>query len=101
MFPSGDVTQVNADLTVVDLAQPAAPLSLHADGLLALLGEGRGVENQHAVVLAQFGSDLAYQFGQQGPVVPFRLADELLQALAFAVMQVGDGFDILAVQVRE
>src|SRR6516162_11380898 len=42
MFPSGDVTQVNADLTVVDLAQPAAPLSLHADGLLALLGEGRG-----------------------------------------------------------
>jgi len=54
-----------------------------------------------AVVLAQFGSYLAYQFAQQGLVVPFRLANELLQALAFAVVQVGDGFDILVVQVRE
>src|SRR5262249_8801802 len=71
------------------------------DGLRALLGEGRRVENQHPIVVAQFGSHLARQFRQQGLMVPVGLSNKLLQALAFAVMQVGDGFDILAAQLGE
>ena len=101
VFRAGDVSQVDADLAVVDLAQPAAPLSLHAHRFTAFFGESRGVEHEHAIGLAQFRSHLPCQFGQQGPMVPVGLADELLQALALAVVQVGDGFDILAAQVGQ
>jgi hypothetical protein len=101
VFAAGDVAEIDADRAVVDLAKPATPLPLHADRLRALLGEGRRVENQHAIVLAQFGCHLACQFRQQGLMVPVGLSHELLQALALAVVQVGNGFDILTAQLGE
>src|ERR1700675_3965399 len=82
MFLGADVGQVDADLAVVDLAQPAAPLPLHADRSGALLGEGGGVEDQDALWAAQLLADLAGQLGDHGEVVPRRLADELLQGFA-------------------
>ena len=101
MALAGDVAQVDADLAVLDLSEASAPLALDADGLGALLGEGGGGEDEDAVGLAQLGPDLAGQLGDEGPVVPEYLADELLESLAFAVVQVGDGLDILASQVGE
>jgi hypothetical protein len=74
---------------------------LHAHGLGSLLGEGRGIEDQHGIGLAQVDGDLACQFVQQGAVVPGRLADELLQCLAFLVVQVGDGLGVFIGQVGE
>src|SRR5262249_16268798 len=73
----------------------------HADRLGALLGEGRGVEDQHGVGLAQLGPDLGGQLAEQGAVVPAGLADELLEALALAVVQVGDGLGVLAGQLGQ
>jgi hypothetical protein len=93
--PAG-VAQVDADRAVVDLAQPAAPLPLHAHRRRPLLGEGRRVEHQHPVGFAELFTDLAGQFGEQGPVPPGGLAEELLQPLAFLVVQVGDALGVLA-----
>jgi hypothetical protein len=84
-----------------DLAQAAAPLSLDPDRLSPLLVEGRRVEDQHGVRLAQFVADLACQFREEGPMVPGRLADELLQGLSLLVVQVGDGLDVLVLQAGE
>src|SRR6516164_5758184 len=78
VLAAGDVAEVDADLAVVDLAQPAAPLPLYAHRFAAFLGEGRRVKNEYRVGLA-----------------PFRLADELLQALAFAVVQAMDSMSLL------
>ena len=91
-----DVAEVDADLTVLDLAQAAAPLALDADGLLALLDEGGGVEDEDAVGLSQALADLAGEFGDEGLVVPGGLADELLEPLALAVVKVGDALGVLA-----
>ena len=101
MIAPPNVAEVNADLAVLDLAEPAAPLPLHADRLRALLGERRRIEHQHAVGLAQLRGDLPRQLRHHRSMVPLRLADELLQSLALAVVQIGDRFGVLARQVRE
>src|SRR5205807_973801 len=41
------------------------------------------------------------QFSHQRLMVPGRLADELLQSLPLPIMQVGDRFAVLAVEVRK
>ena len=66
MFLPRDVAHVDADLAVLDLAEPAAPLPRHADRLGPLLGEGRGVEDDHAVGLAQLVADLAARVASKG-----------------------------------
>src|SRR5262249_42154682 len=71
------------------------------DGLLALLGEGGRVEDDDAAGLAQLLPDLAGQLADQGSVVPVGLAEELLEALALAVVQVGDGLSVLAGELGE
>src|SRR4051794_15873186 len=48
------VSHEDADLAVVNLAVSAAPLAGHADTLDPLLEEGRGIEDDHAVGLAEF-----------------------------------------------
>jgi len=98
---AADVAQVDAHLAVVEFAQPAAPLALHADRLAALLGEGGGVEDEDRVGLAQLCAHLACQLIEQGLVVPVGLAEELLESLALAVVQVGDALGVLAGQVGE
>ena len=96
---AADVGEVDADLAVVDLAQAAAPLALDADRSSALLGEGRWVEDEDAVGTAQLLTHLPGQLREPGVVVPGRLADKLLQRLAFLVVEVGDGFDVLVFEV--
>ena len=98
---AADVGEVDADLAVVDLAQAAAPLPLHADRGGALLGEGRRVEDEDPVGATQLLAHLAGQFGEPGVVVPGGLADELLQRLAVLVVQVGDGLDVLVLQAGD
>jgi hypothetical protein len=46
-------------------------------------------------------ADLPGQFRKPGAVVPGRLADELLQGLPFLVVQVGNGLDVLVLQVGQ
>lgn len=101
LFAAGNVAEVNADLAVVDVAKPTAPLPLHAHRFAAFLGQGRGVENAYRVGLAPCGSPLTYPFGQQRLIVPLGWAAELWPALAFAVVQVSDGLDVLAAQLGQ
>jgi len=101
VLAAGDVGQVHPDLAVLQLPEPPAPLPLHPDRGRALLGEGRRVEHQHGVRLAQLNPDLPGQLGLQAPVVPVGLADELLKALPLPVVQVGDRLDVLRPEVRQ
>ena len=61
----------------------------------------RRIENDHAVGCAQLGADLPGHFPKQGRMIPGRTANELLQGQPILVVQVGDGLDILALQVRQ
>ena len=75
MFLPRDVCHVDADLAVLDLAEPAAPLPRHADRLGPLLGEGRGIEHDHAVRLAQLARRPARRASRaraDGPRAPGR-----------------------------
>src|SRR5262249_32527998 len=101
VLAAADVGEVDADLAVVDLAEAATPLPLHADGGVALLGEGRGVEDEDAVGAAQLLAYLRGQFGQPGMVVPGGLSDEPLEGVAFVIVEVGDRLDVLVLQAGE
>src|SRR3974377_1306127 len=58
MLFSGDVTHVDTDLAVLNLAQTTAPLLGDPHRLGPFLGEPRGIENNHAVRLAELVADL-------------------------------------------
>ena len=75
------VGQEDTDLAVVDLTQPAAPLSADAAGLSTLLGEAAGVDDHHALGLGQRLADVLPQFGRHSFVVPAAGADEELDRL--------------------
>jgi len=90
MCLSRDEGHEDADLAVVDLAEPAAPLTRHADRLGPLLDERRGVENDHRVGRAEGLADLAGEGVEQRRVVPRYEPDELLQGLPLLVMEGGD-----------
>src|SRR3954469_21112761 len=91
----------DADLAVVDLAVAATPLPRHADRLGPLLGERRGVEDEHAIGFAQVLADLTCQGGKQRPVVPRYFPDELLQALAPLVVKIADRLAGLALELGQ
>ena len=95
------VGQEDADLAVVDLAQPAAPLAGDAAGLGPLLGEGAGVDDHDAVGLGQLLADVAPQLGHHGLVVPLAGADEELDRLAGQAGLDGDRLAGLALQAAE
>jgi hypothetical protein len=96
-----DVSQEDTDLTVIDLAQPTAPLTLDAAGGGALLGEAAGIDDQDGLVAAPGLGDVAAQLGGDGLVVPGAGADEVLHGLTGPVGLVGDGLGGLALQVAE
>ena len=73
----------------------------HSQALTIRTQLGRRIKDDHAVGFAQLGADLACQFPQQGPMVPGRTANELVQGQPLLVVQVGDGLDPLALQVRQ
>src|SRR5262249_39545283 len=89
------------DLAVVDLAQPATPLPLDANRSGPFLGEGGRIEDQDAFRAAQLLANLTNQFGDHGAVVPGGLADELLEGFARLVVQVGNGLDVLVLEVGD
>src|ERR1035438_7130698 len=57
------VSQENADLAIVHLAQPAAPLTVDAAGLRPFFGEGTGVDNHYAIWACEFFADMGAQLG--------------------------------------
>ena len=101
MFDPRDISHVDTDLTVLDLAEPAAPLPGHADRLVPLLGEGRGVEDDHPVRLAEPFPDLLGEDRERGAMVPVGLADEPLHRLAILVEQISDPLGGLVFQMGE
>src|SRR5512144_2542276 len=101
MFLPRDVPHVEPDLAVLDLAESTAPLSRHAHRLGPLLGDRRGVEDDHAIRLAEVGADLAGQRHEQGLMVPRNIPDELLEALTLPVVEVGDPLGRLVFEFRQ
>lgn len=95
------VGQEDAGLAVLDLAQPAALLAGHAAGLLALLGESRGIEHEHAVGVAQLVADVTAQLAEHGGIIPAYGADEQLPGAALESDLDGDGLGDLALQAGE
>jgi hypothetical protein len=96
-----DGVQGDADRAVLDLALAAAPRSLHPDGGGPLLGEGRGVEDEHGVGLAQCARLLAGQFVHERLVVPRGGAEVELKRLSVEVVAISDSFSILVLDVGE
>ena len=96
-----DIAEEDADLAVVDLAEPAAPLPLDATGVLALLGEAGAVTDENALGIPPDLDDMLPQTVQHRPVLPGGGADEVLQVLAANVGEVGDGLAGLAGEVGE
>src|SRR4051794_38926845 len=78
----GGVGEEDADLAVVLLAQPAAPLPGHPARLAPRLGEAAGVEDQDRVRVGQDLADVVAELGHDGLVVPAAGADEVLDGLA-------------------
>src|SRR5205814_8214353 len=78
----GGVGEEDAELAVVLLAEPAAPLSRHPARLTPRLGEAAGVEDQDRLRVGQDLADMAAQFGHDGLVVPPAGTDEVLDRLA-------------------
>ena len=101
MLAGRGIGHIDADLAVVDLAEPTEPLPLYADRGVPLLGEAGGVEDDHPVGGAQLAADLLGQLLDQGPVVPGGGADEVLQAVPVLVVAVGDRLGVLVAQVGD
>src|SRR3954452_18526661 len=95
------VGNVDAALAVLDLAEPAAPLPRHSHRLGPLLGERRGVEDDHAVRLPQVLADLTGERGKEGRMVPRDLPDELLDGLSLLIVQVSDPLASLMLKLGE
>ncbi len=89
------VGQEDAELTVFLLAQPAAPLAGHPTAVGPLLGEGAGVEHDHALRFRQLLAHVPLQFGHDFLVVPDAAADEELEVLAGDTGLGGDRLDRL------
>src|SRR5262245_50028884 len=88
---TADIGQEDTGLTVVDLAQAATPLAGHTTGGVPLLGEGGGVEDEDAVGVGQFLTDVTAEFVEDGAVVPAAGADEELQGTPLLAGGGGDG----------
>ena len=101
MIQSRNVTHVNRDLAVVDLALAAAPLTSDANGLLSLFGKGRRIEHDHGVRFTDATADLTRQFGKQRLVVPLSAANEVLQVPAVLIMSIRDRLHVLSIKVRD
>ena len=97
----GGIGQEDANLAVVNLAEVAIPLPLHATGSTAFLGDGRGVQDQDSPGIAQFVADVLAQFVEDGVVTPQAGADKLLQGPSFLVCLACDGLGGFAFQTGE
>ena len=101
MLTGRGIGHEDADLAIVHLALPPEPLPLHAHRGGALLGEPRGVEDDHPVGPADVAAHLGGQLAKQRAMVPGRGADEVLQAVPFLVVAVGDRLGALPLQIGD
>src|SRR6185437_9703961 len=101
MFFTRDIGHVDTNLTVLDLSESAAPLAGHADRPGPLLGEGGGVEDDDPVGLAEVGTDLAGEGHEERLLIPGDMADELLEPLAFLIVEVSDPLGGLVFELGE
>src|SRR5271156_1016543 len=97
----GGVSQEHADLAVVHLPQPTAPLTADAAGFSPLLGEGAGVDNHDAIRAFQFFADMGAQLSHHSLVVPLARADEELDRFARQPGLDGDWLTGLALQTTD
>ena len=81
------------------LCQAGRTVPRNTHRLGPFLGECRRIENDHSIGLAQVFADLTGQSLEQRLVIPRHMPDELLQALAFLVMEVGDRLAGLAFEL--
>src|SRR4051794_27316107 len=95
------VGQEDAELAVVLLAEPAAPLPGHPARLAPRLGEAARVEDQDRLRVGQDLTGMAAEFGHDGLVVPPAGADEVLDRLAVDAGLDGDRLAGLARQSAE
>src|SRR5262249_27238012 len=99
--------QVNADQTILDLAQAATPLPLHAGGFVSLLGGGRLVNDADGAQVVgvidpgQAGDDVALQPFADGLEGPGVVLEELLEGSHRLARLQGDRLGALARQVGE
>ncbi len=88
-----DIGQEDADLAIVFLAQPPAPLAGDPATVGALFGEAGGVEHQNAVGFGQFLGHVPTQFSEDRLIVPGSRADEILEVFAWDADLCGDRLD--------
>ena len=75
------------DLTVIDLAQPSAPLPRHAHRVGAFLGEARLVDQQPTLgAAAELSVGLHRHLIQHPSVVPSRVREHVLQPLPISIL---------------
>ena len=95
------VAQVDRDGAVLGLADDAAPLPLHAGGLVPLLDVAGLVEDPDDLRPGVVGADESLQPVAHPVLIPLQLAEELLQGPGRHAGLDGDGLDALAGQVGE
>src|SRR5262245_17985030 len=98
---AADITEEDADLTILDLAEPAAPLPLYATRVVPRLRERTGIEHEHGVGIRQFLSNVLAKFGHHALVVPRAGADKMLHRLALQSSLIGDRLGRLTIQAAE
>ena len=96
-----DVAQEHADLAVIDFASVPTPLAFDPDRVRAALGETARIEGDDAIGLAQLMDYLRHQHLDQGTMIPWRGANELLDDLSLDINERGNVLGIFAGQVRE
>src|SRR5882724_9732888 len=101
MAGSRGICQKYAHLTVLELSQTAAPLPLHAAGIVSLLGKAAGVEHQNRLGISEFLPHVLADLRHHSLVVPGSGTHEVLHGFAVQPSLVGDRLAGLAFQTAE
>ena len=90
------IAEKDTNLTVIDLAKPAAILAFDAAGMIPFLGEARAITEEDAVgVVPDLGYLLA-DLSEDELIVPGRDAKEVLKDFATHAKMVSDGLSCFA-----
>ena len=100
MSATGYITEVNANLTVVNFSQPSTPLSSNTNRLFPGFRKARRIKDENSIRFPQRGGYLTSQLITQGPVLPLRFTDKVLNGLSIEFEEIGDGFGVLIFQIR-